>query len=63
VLREITKTSDAIRKKYNTLREKSHVTGKVVNDMWKSIVTPLKRWVEQETAQGSDDQTADPERQ
>ena len=28
--------------------------------MWKPVVTPLKKWVDQEKAQSSDDQTDDP---
>ena len=53
VLREITKASDAIRKKYKQLQEQKYVKEKVPNDMWKPVVTPLKKWVEQEKAQGS----------
>jgi len=60
VLHEINKASDAIRKKYKLLQERKHATDKPLNDMWKPVMTPLKKWVDQEKAQSSDDQTDDP---
>jgi len=60
VLREITKASDAIRKKYKQLQEQKYVKEKVLNDTWKPVVTPLKKRVEQEKAQSSDGQKNDP---
>jgi len=60
VLYGINKASDAIRKKYKLLQERKHATDKAFNDMWKPVVTPLKRRVDQEKAQSSDDQTDDP---
>jgi len=60
VLHEINKASDAIRKKYQLLQERTHATDKALNDMWKPVVTLLKKWVDQEKAQSSDDQTDDP---
>jgi len=57
---EINKASDAIRKKYKLLQERKHATAKALNDMCKSIVTPLKEWVDQEKVQSSNDQTDDP---
>jgi len=60
VLHEINKASDAIRKKYKLLQEQKHAQEKALNDMWKPVVTPLKKWVEQEKAQSSDNQTDDP---
>jgi len=61
VLRKITKASDALLKKYKQPEEQKHVKEKVLNDMWKPVVTPLKKWVEQKKAQSSDGQKNDPE--
>jgi len=60
VFHEINKACDATRKKYKLLQERKHATDKALNDMWKPVVTPLKKWVDQEKAQSSDDQTDDP---
>jgi len=60
VLYEINKASDAIRKKYKLLQERKYAQEKALEDMWKPVVTPLKKWVEQEKAQNSDNQTDDP---
>jgi len=60
VLHEINKASDAIRKRYKLLQEQKHAQEKALNDMWKPVVTPLKKWVDQEKAQSGDDQTDDP---
>ena len=51
---EINKASDAIRTKYQLLQEQKHAQEKALNDIWKPVVTPLKKWVEQEKAQSSD---------
>jgi len=59
VLHEINKASYAIRKKYQLLQERKHATEKALNDMWRPVVTPLKKWVDQEKAQSSHDQTDD----
>jgi len=60
VLHEINKANDAIRKKYKLLQEQKHAQERALNDIWKPVVTPLKKWVEQEKAQSSDYQTDDP---
>jgi len=60
VLHEINKASDAIRKKFKLLQEQKHAQEKALIDMWKPVVTPLKKWVEQEKARSSDDQTHHP---
>ena len=59
MLHENNKASDAIRKKYKLLQERKYATDKALNDMWKTVVTPLKKWVDQEKVQSSDDQTDD----
>jgi len=61
MLREITKAIDAIRKKkYKQPQEQNYVKEKALNNLWKPIVTPLKKWVEQQKAQSSDGQKNDP---
>ena len=60
VFHEINKACDATRKKYKLLQERKHATDKALNDMWKPVVTPLKKLVDQQKAQSSDDQTDDP---
>ena len=60
VLREVTKASDAIRKKKKQLQEQKYVKEKVLNDIWKPVVTPLKKLVEQQKAQSNDSQKNDP---
>ena len=42
------------------LQKQKHAQEKTLNDMWKPVVTPLKKWVGQDTVQSSDDQTDDP---
>jgi len=60
VLHEINKASDAIREKYKLFQERKHATDKALNDMCKPVMTPLNKWVDQEKAQSSDDQTNNP---
>jgi len=60
VLHEINKPRDATRKKCKLLQERKHATDKALNDMWKPVVTFLKKWVDQEKAPSSDDQTDNP---
>jgi len=43
LLCELTKASDAISKKYKQLQEQTYLEEKVLNDMWKLFVTPLKK--------------------
>ena len=43
VLHEMNKASDAIRKKFKLLQEQKHAQEKALNDMWKPVVTPLKK--------------------
>jgi len=60
VLHEINKSSNAIRKKYKLLQEQKRAQEKALNDIWKPVMTPLKKWVEQEKAQSSGYQADDP---